>query len=102
MSRIRQLIQEDSKQVLSGVNSVENSYLYTTSKLLIDDNNRALLPSVVVGDIIWNMAMIFESPTSNIIQKEVTVHTDGTYAIFEDSDNIKGMYCIISYLTYKE
>jgi hypothetical protein len=78
----------------------ERSYLYTTSKLFIDITNRALLPRIAIGDIVWNMALIFETTTSNVIQKEVTVSTDGTYVIFDNSDDVKGMYCIISYLTY--
>ncbi len=101
MSIIRELIREDSKQALFAENSVENSYLRTTGRLLIDDTNKALLPSVAIGDIVWNMAIVFDSATSSVIAKEVTVSTDGTYVIFEDLDEVKGMYCIISYLTYK-
>ena len=101
MSRIRELILEDSKQVLFSENSIENSYLKTTDRLLIDEDGKALLPSEAIGDIVWNMAMIFDSPESSVIEKEVTVTTDGIYAYFDISDNISDKYCIMSYLTYK-
>lgn len=101
MSRIRDLIREDTKQNEVGINSVENSYLKTTDKLLIGDDNRVLLPSIAIGDIVWNMAVIFNEIDSYVIEKEVTVSTNGSYLIFEDSDDVKGKYCIVSYLTYK-
>ena len=101
MSKIRELIREDSKQVLFGENSIENSYLRTTSRLLIDNGNRALLPSMAIGDIVWNLAMVFDTLDSDVIECEATVTTNGTHVIFEDSDNLKGKYCIVSYLTYK-
>ena len=83
------------------LNGIENSYLKTTDRLLIDEDGKALLPSEAIGDIVWNMAMIFDSPESSVIEKEVTVTTDGIYAYFDISDNIFFKYCIMSYLTYK-
>lgn len=81
--------------------SIERSYMKTTDRLLIDEDGKALLPSEAIGDIVCNMAMIFDSPESSVIEKEVTVTTDGIYAYFDISDNISDKYCIMSYLTYK-
>ena len=102
MSKIRALIREDSKQALYGSNSVENSLLRTTGRILISENNTAMLPSLAIGDIVWNMAMIFEDEYTDVIFDEVTASTNGTHVMFDDLDNIKGMYCIVSYLAYKE
>ena len=102
MSRIRALIREDSKQITYGTNSVENSLLRTTEKILISENSTALLPSLALGNIVWNMALLFDSAESSMISKEVTVTTNGTHVLFDSSDIVKGMYCIVSYLTYKE
>ena len=102
MSRIRQLIREDSKQVLAGANSVENSYLKTSDRLLIGEDNRAVLPSTAIGDVVWNIALIFENANTSVLEKEVTVECRGSYILFNEEDNVAGMYCTITYLTYKE
>jgi hypothetical protein len=102
MSRIRALIREDSKQIVYGTNSVENSLLRTTEKILISENSTALLPSLALGNIVWNMALLFDNAESSMISKEVTVTTNGTHVLFDSLDDVKGMYCIVSYLTYKE
>jgi hypothetical protein len=70
-----------------------------TVRLSIDDTNRAELPSPALGDIVWNTALIIDTIDSYIIEEEVTVQTDGTYVLFDDADDVKNKYCIVSYLT---
>ena len=101
MSRIREVINALNTQAAAGANSIENSYLRTTERLLVSDSSKALLPSVAIGDIVWNLAMIFKDNNTMVIEQEVTVTTDGKYVVFDDLDDVKGMYCIVSYLTYK-
>lgn len=75
--------------------------LITTDRLLIQDN-KAMLPSQALGNILFNIAHIFESYDSNVLVMEVTVTTDGTYLIFDSLDNLNEQYCVVSYITYKE
>ena len=100
MSKIRKLIYEDSRQAVFEENSVENSILKTV-RLFINDNSKAVLPTIAIGDIVWNMALIMDTVDSTVIESEVTVRTDGWNVIFDPLDEVKGKYCIISYLTYK-
>lgn len=100
MSRIRTLIASTSTQVSSGFNSIENSTLTTTGRLLIE-NNKALLPKKAIGDLVFNMAMIFDTVDSLVITSEVTATTDGTYVIFDDADKMNLRYCVVSYLSEK-
>lgn len=80
---------------------IKSQHIITTNRLLINLANRAELPAPAVGDIIWNMALIFDDLTSNVVIKEVTVSTDGKNLFFDELDNVKSKYCIVSYLTYK-
>lgn len=99
MSIIRNLIDENHKQMEYGVNSVENSTLITTEKTEII-SNRIALPSRSVGDIVWNMSVIFQSQESNVIIAEATckISSDGMYAEFDSADNLGGNYGIVTYL----
>ena len=100
-------IQSTAKNIdkaITAVNPTEVSksqYVKTTGRLLIDLANKVELPSPAVGDIIWNLALIFDDLTSSIIVKEVTVSTDGKFLFFDELDNVKSKYCVVSYLTYK-
>ena len=69
-----------------------------TVKLLIEDNI-VVLPSPSIGDIVWNMAAIFETAESTTIISEVTVTTNGLQVYFEPDDNVNGNYCVLSYYT---
>lgn len=100
-------IQSTAKNIDKTVTSVDpnevikSQYIKTTDRLLIDLANRVELPSPAVGDIIWNLALIFDDLKSNVVIKEVTVSTDGKFLFFDEIDNVKSKYCIVSYLTYK-
>lgn len=100
-------IQSTAKNIDKTVTSVDpdevikSQYIKTTERLLINLANRAELPTPAVGDIIWNMALIFNDLTSNVVIKEVTVTTDGKNLFFDELDNVKSKYCVVSYLTYK-
>lgn len=98
-------LKSSAEQIDNAVNATLNQQarLITTNRLLINENNRVLLPSKALGDIIWNTALVFENETSNVIIAEVTVSIDetGTYLLFDESDNITSKYCIVSYLTNK-
>ncbi len=100
MSRIRELINSTATQIASGANSIENSTLTTTGRILIE-NNKALLPKKAIGDLVFNMAMIFDTVDSSVITSEVTATTDGTYVLFDAADNVDLRYCVVSYLSEK-
>lgn len=100
MSRIRELINSTATQITSGANSIENSTLTTTGRVLIE-NNKALLPKKAIGDLVFNMAMIFDTVDSLVIASEVTATTDGTYVLFDAADNVDLRYCVVSYLSEK-
>ena len=72
----------------------------TTGRILIE-NNKALLPKKAIGDLVFNMAMLFDTVDSSVIASEVTVTTDGTYVLFDVADNVNLMYCVVSYLSEK-
>lgn len=94
----------DIDQTIISVNPeevIKSQYLKTTDRILIDFSNRAELPSVAIGDIIWNLALIFDDLDSTVIAKEVTVSTDGSFLFFDEQDNVKSKYCVVSYLTFK-
>lgn len=107
--KIRDLvtIQSTAKNIDKTVSSVDpeevikSQYLKTTDRLLIDLANKVELPTPAIGDIVWNLALIFDDLTSNVVVKEVTVNTDGKILFFDELDNVKSKYCVVSYLTYK-
>lgn len=99
MSRIRERISSAAQQVAAGVNSVENSILVTTNKLLIEDN-KITLPSPGYGNVMFNMALIFNDNINNHLIAEVTcsMGQDGLSVIFDEEDNMNGNYAVVSYL----
>lgn len=102
MSRIRSRIQSAAIQQVAeieGGSSVESSILITTSKILIE-NNTIVLPQKGYGDIVWNLALIFDNNYDNIITSEASCNMsdDGLTVLFEETDNLNGKYAIVSYL----
>lgn len=99
MSRIRERITSASIQSTAGFDSIENSILITTNRIEII-NNEILLPKKGYGNIVWNMAMIFDNEVDNIIVAEATcsMGIEGITAVFDSNDNLNGKYAVISYL----
>lgn len=103
MSRTRDLINvlsKTRKAEASGVSRVENSILKTTEYLLIEDN-KAITPSKIIGDIVWGMALIFDETRPNVIVNRVTCKAsiDCKSIEFDTEDNLNGFFCVVTYLT---
>jgi len=73
-----------------------------TAQRLLIQNNVAVLPSTAIGDLVWNMAIIFNDTQSTVIEAEVTATTDGTNVLFDSSDELNGKYCTVTYLSANE
>lgn len=98
MSKIRQLIDEISINNEAGVNSIENSRLITTNRLSIKED-KALLPSQSIGDIVFNIGFIFDNSKDDVFMEGTCrSSTDGLYVEFDKEDNLNGKYCVVSYL----
>lgn len=93
MSKIRNILKIDTK--------AEMSLLKTTDKLLIVDN-KVVMTDTVVGDIVWNLALIFDDYDSNVIIKEVTCVNVDNIIYFERNDDVENKYCMFTYLSIKE
>ena len=85
----------------SHVVKLPETVIVTTGKLPVVQN-KAKLPSACVGDIVFNMAQMFSSSDSMVIMKEVLVSTDGSNVVFKNEDEVNGMFCVVSYLTFKD
>lgn len=100
MSKITQLIHQDILQVEAGIfDSIENSFLVTTDRLLIFED-KITLPRKSFGAIIWNMAIIFDDFSSNVIAAEATCSLDPDQITvnFDPADNLNMKYAVVSYL----
>jgi len=72
--------------------------IITSSKLLIE-NNTCFLPIKAKGDIIWNSARVYEFTNSEYFTEySCNISDDGFSVLFNDSDNLNGQYCVVSYL----
>lgn len=63
-------------------------------------NNEITLPSVALGDILLNIAYIYEDINSNVVF-EVTceLNEEKTKVLFDPSDELNGLFCVLSYIT---
>lgn len=81
----------------------DNYTLVTTSKIEIIDN-RILLPSTPLGDVVHNVMLVYELDyeINNVVTDydSVTIvnGTDGSFAVLNENENIRG-YGVVSYLT---
>ncbi len=77
---------------------VESRRIYTTERLLIYEN-RAVLPLEAIGDIVNNMAIVYDGIGKEYTTiMDVTCSTDGIYVLFDSEDNLDNKYCVVSYL----
>lgn len=83
--------------------SLESSYLRTTELMLIK-NNKITLPSVSVGDVVFNIAKIFyKKDEFEYDDYTCKINTENyKEVLFEDTDELNGYYAVVSYLTYKD
>lgn len=81
----------------------ESSTLVTTAKIEIIDN-RILLPSRPIGDLVHNMMLVYEPDyeTNNVVTDydSVTIvhEAQGSFAVLNENNSITG-YGVVSYLT---
>ena len=100
MSIIRELIKLNTTQrqaSTQGDLNYESSYLVTTDRLEIIEH-KAELPSRAIGDLVFNMAYLFEDKHTAICFNAIC-RTDGASVIFEAADELNGCFCVVSYLT---
>ena len=76
---------------------VESSTLVTSAKTLVV-NNTAEMTSRIFGDVVWNIAKVFDTEETNVYT-EVTCTADGLSVILEQDDNVNGKYIVVSYLS---
>ena len=74
--------------------------IISTDKILID-NNKIHLPYKASGDIINNMALVYEDSSEVYTMYECLCSEDGMSAIFNSYDNLNGKYAKVSYLADK-
>ena len=75
--------------------------IISTDKILIE-NNKIHLPYKASGDIINNMALVYEDSSEVYTEYSCLCGEDGMSAIFDSSDNLNGKYATVSYLTAKD
>lgn len=74
--------------------------IISTDKILIE-NNKIHLPYKASGDIINNMALVYEDSSEVYTMYECLCSEDGMSAIFNSYDNLNGKYAKVSYLADK-
>lgn len=80
------------------INRLGRRKLITTKRLLIIDN-QAVLPYEVIGDIVHNMALVYDSEDLNDrVITEYTCSVDKHFLKFDEEDELDGKYCVVSYL----
>lgn len=64
-------------------------------------NNEITLPSVALGDILLNIAHIYEDVNANVIfEVSCSLNEDNTKVLFDPLDELNGMHCVLSYITF--
>lgn len=74
--------------------------IISTDKILIE-NDKINLPYKASGDIINNMALVYEESSNVYIEYDCLCGEDGMSVIFNSSDNLNGKYAKVSYLADK-
>lgn len=74
--------------------------IISTDKILIE-NNKIHLPYKASGDIINNMALVYEDSSEVYTMYECLCSEDGMSVIFNSYDNLNGKYAKVSYLADK-
>jgi hypothetical protein len=78
-------------------NGQSQQKIITTDRTLIQNDSITLNPPAI-GDVVHNLAMIFDDSSTNIFS-EVTasVSVDGSTVQFDSTDNLNGKYALVSY-----
>ena len=65
-------------------------------------NARIKLPSIALGDIVHNIALIFDDINTNVfLEATCTLSEDKTEVLFNNMDNLDYKYCTLTYLSLK-
>ena len=84
--------------LISNVIVQSNLKLITTNKIPII-NNKISLNYPCKGDVVHNMALIYDSLDSIYYTEYQCISSyDGKYVVFDSSDNLNGKYAVITYL----
>lgn len=87
------------KELDSAVELLNSRKLYTTTKILIE-NNSIKLPYKPIGSIVHDMALLYftNDVNDNDIIMEVTCNVVGNNVMFDESDELNGHYAVVTYL----
>lgn len=99
-SSFDRVILERIKELDSIVSRYNSRRLYTTEKILIEDN-KINLPYLNIGTVVHDMAIIYMSSSidDKLIMMEVTCNTDNKGVVYFDStDELNGYYAVVTYL----
>ena len=90
-------LESATKKIQDEVLNLQSSELVTTGKILIE-NNLMLLPSIPDGNLIWNLAIVYDDDNvAEIYPCEAKQIDDVFFAKLEDGAN--GRYGVVSYLS---
>lgn len=93
------IILDRIKELDNAVELINTRKLYTTSRILIE-NNKFKLPYKAIGSVIYDMALLYltnEIEDKNIIM-EVTCSVNNNEIIFDELDELNGYYGTVTYL----
>lgn len=78
-------------QNIVGVKTIERTSIF---------NNEITLPTTAIGDIIFNMAMVYEDINTNVFfEVTCSLSEDKTKVLFDPNDNLNYKYCVLSYIS---
>lgn len=84
------------------LNILQNLVGLTTIERTEIVNNEIILPKIALGDIMLNMAMVYDNIDTNVFQEVTcTLSEDKSRVLFDPLDDIDYKYCILSYLTFQ-
>lgn len=85
---------------ITEINNAINSLRFTTTDKILIANKRIDLPSKSHGDVVFNMAQVYNFDETNVyVEYRCSVSADGLSVIFNTDDNLDGKYAIVSYFT---
>lgn len=102
-SRIRDLINQRAQYVaaISPLITDSQKYVIKTSEKLKIENNKAILVDEAEGDLIYNMALIFDEINTYLLIAEVSCKINPynhKEVIFDSNDNLNDKLCTVSYI----
>ena len=83
--------------------NLKNKKLFTTERTKIV-SGRFKLPSTAYGDVLYNMALIFNSDdiVNDLLVREAQCRVEDDYVIFDNVDEMENLYAVVTYLTDAE